>query len=107
MCLLGAARRAALLDCAAMPIRSRPSDDERALIEECSARAAQLLRRNLTPDGILAAGPGTSADARGYSAIFARDAAICAIGMALSGDETLEHSAAAAHHFPLGGSHHR
>ncbi len=91
-----AARPAALLDCAAMPIRSQPSDDERALIEECSARAVQLLRRNLTPDGILAAEPGTFADARGYSAIFGRDAAICAIGMALSGDEALAHGAAAA-----------
>jgi hypothetical protein len=68
--------------------------DERELIETCRAEAVRLLRRNLSPDGILAATPGPRADARGYGAVFARDAAVCALGMALSGDATLEREAA-------------
>jgi GH15 family glucan-1,4-alpha-glucosidase len=44
----------------------------------------------LVPDGILAASPGVRASKRGYTAIFGRDAAVCAIGMALSGDKLLE-----------------
>jgi len=64
------------------------------LIEACHARSIDLLRRNLTPDGILAASAGDRASRRGYTAIFGRDAAICAIGMALSGDPLLERAAA-------------
>src|SRR6185437_12794493 len=66
-----------------------------ALIADCHARSIDLLRRNLTPAGILAASPGDRARRRGYTAIFGRDAAICAIGMALSGDPLLERAAAA------------
>jgi hypothetical protein len=55
----------------------------------------QLLQRNLTPNGILAASPTPQARKRGYTAIFGRDAAVCAIGMALSGDVLLARSAAA------------
>ncbi|HEX8754699.1 MAG TPA: glycoside hydrolase 100 family protein [Steroidobacteraceae bacterium] len=66
-----------------------------ALIEACHARSIDLLRRNLTPAGILAASPGDRARSRGYTAIFGRDAAICAVGMALSGDPLLERAAAA------------
>src|SRR5512146_3162587 len=65
------------------------------LITACHARSVELLRRNLTPAGILAASPGDRARRRGYTAIFGRDAAICAIGMALSGDPLLERAAAA------------
>jgi hypothetical protein len=65
-----------------------------ALIEACHARSIDLLRRNLTPAGILAASPGDRARSRGYTAIFGRDAAICAIGMALSGDPLLQRAAA-------------
>ena len=36
--------------------------------------------------GILAATPNAAAAARGYAAIFGRDAAICALGMAVAGD---------------------
>jgi glycogen debranching enzyme len=64
------------------------------LIEACHTRSVDLLRRNLTPAGILAASPGDRARSRGYTAIFGRDAAICAIGMALSGDPVLERAAA-------------
>jgi glycogen debranching enzyme len=57
-----------------------------------------LLKRNLTPDGILAASRSARAGKRGYTAIFGRDAAVCAIGMALSGDKDLRHAAAAGLH---------
>ena len=76
-----------------MSQRSQPADS--ALLEECRTRAVQLLLDNLSPHGILAAAPGSQADARGYSAVFGRDAAICAIGMALSGEAELENRAAA------------
>ena len=82
------------------------SDD--ALIERCRAAAIALLRRNLTPAGILAATPGREAASRGYSAVFGRDAAVCAIGMVLSGDPALARAAPdglvtlAAHQAPNG-----
>ena len=74
-------------------IATLPADDE-ALIETCRQKSLELLRTNLSPQGILAATPGARADARGYAAIFGRDAAVCAIGMALSGDALLEREAA-------------
>src|SRR6266540_5037962 len=67
---------------------------DQALIDECASRAISLLRRNLSPRGILAATPGARARARGYTAVFGRDAAVCAMGMALSGDPLLEREAA-------------
>jgi len=67
--------------------------DGQALIAACHARSIDLLRRNVTPGGILAASAGDRARRRGYTAIFGRDAAICAIGMALSGDAQLERAA--------------
>ncbi|HEX3843698.1 MAG TPA: glycoside hydrolase 100 family protein [Steroidobacteraceae bacterium] len=68
--------------------------DGEALIAACHAKSIDLLRRNMTPAGILAASPGERARSRGYTAIFGRDAAICALGMALSGDARLERAAA-------------
>jgi len=68
--------------------------DDAAAIETCRRHAVELLRANLTPHGVLAAGPGAHARARGYTAIFGRDAAVCALGMALSGDAGLERAAA-------------
>jgi glycogen debranching enzyme len=73
---------------------SREGPDAAALVETCRQRAVDLLRGNLTPHGILAAAPGARARARGYTAIFGRDAAVCAMGMALSGDPMLERAAA-------------
>ncbi|HKO87632.1 MAG TPA: glycoside hydrolase 100 family protein [Burkholderiales bacterium] len=73
-----------------------PHDD--ALIEECRLRAIDLLHKNLSAQGILAATAGARAHARGYTAIFGRDAAICALGMALSGNEELQTAAATAMH---------
>jgi glycogen debranching enzyme len=66
------------------------------LVETCRSKSIELLRRNLTADGILAATPGRQAQQRGYTAIFGRDAAVCALGMAVSGDQHLEREAATA-----------
>src|SRR5579872_6283231 len=67
---------------------------ERELIETCHRHCVELLKRNLSSAGILAATPSAQARRRGYTAIFGRDAAICAIGMALSDDTLLEREAA-------------
>lgn len=66
------------------------------LVETCRQRSIELLRRNLGSQGILAATPGRASTARGYSAVFGRDAAICALGMAVSQDAELEETAADA-----------
>ncbi|HEU4626790.1 MAG TPA: glycoside hydrolase 100 family protein [Steroidobacteraceae bacterium] len=71
---------------------------EARLLAECRAHAVALLQRNLTPAGILAASPTLRAHARGYAAVFGRDAAICALGMAVSGDPQLERAAVAGLH---------
>jgi glycogen debranching enzyme len=72
--------------------------DEPLLLDACHQRSVALLQRNLAPEGILAASPGARAKARGYTAIFGRDAAVCAIAMAVSGDRLLEGAAAAGLH---------
>jgi glycogen debranching enzyme len=72
--------------------------EEQTLLATCRARSIDLLKRNLTPDGVLAASPSSQASKRGYTAIFGRDAAVCAIGMALSGDKDLQDAAAAGLH---------
>ncbi|MET0917582.1 MAG: glycoside hydrolase 100 family protein [Burkholderiales bacterium] len=77
-----------------MEANARDKAGERALVARCTTEATALLRKNLTPNGILAATPGEGARTRGYAAIFARDAAVCAIGMAFSGDTVLEEGAA-------------
>jgi glycogen debranching enzyme len=71
----------------------RTSDDSK-LLAVCHARAVELLKKNSTPAGILAATATPRAEQRGYTAIFGRDAAICALGMAVSGDRALERAAA-------------
>jgi glycogen debranching enzyme len=78
------------------------------LLERCRTESVRLLERNLSPAGILAATPGARADSRGYAAIFGRDAAVCALGMAVSGNRTLARASAAgletlaAHQAPNG-----
>ncbi|MDH5207145.1 MAG: glycoside hydrolase [Burkholderiaceae bacterium] len=71
-----------------------PPKTEPQLVAECGRRAVTLLERNLCPAGILAATPLPAARARGYAAIFGRDAAICALGMAVAPDATLQRHAA-------------
>jgi glycogen debranching enzyme len=68
------------------------------LLAECRLRAIALLQRNLTPAGILAATVSPRAAKRGYTAIFGRDAVICALGMAVSGDPLLEREAVTGLH---------
>ena len=65
-----------------------------ALVDACAERAVELLLRNLAPAGILAATRTRDAAERGYVAVFGRDAAVCALGMAVSGNATLEREAA-------------
>src|SRR3984957_21063027 len=72
--------------------------EPQSLLESCHSQSIDLLKRNLAPGGILAATPGPRASRRGYTAIFGRDAAVCAIGMAVSGDQSLERAAAAGLH---------
>ncbi|MGH8686705.1 MAG: glycoside hydrolase 100 family protein [Burkholderiales bacterium] len=66
-----------------------------ALVEACRHRAIALLRANLGPAGIRAATPVPRAKERSYDAVFGRDASICALGMALSGEPDLARGAAA------------
>src|SRR4051812_8731282 len=73
---------------------SPESDAE--LIADCAQRSLQLLRQNLTPQGILAASRSEAAEARSYTRIFGRDAAICVLAMVGSGDEALEQGALAS-----------
>ncbi len=81
---------------------------DRKLLLLCRAQAIALLKRNLSPAGVRAASAAARAKRRGYTAIFGRDAAICALGMALSGDPLLRREAArglvtlAAHQAPNG-----
>jgi len=63
-------------------------------VDECAERAVELLLRNLAPAGILAATRTRDAVERGYVAVFGRDAAVCALGMAVSGNATLQREAA-------------
>jgi glycogen debranching enzyme len=63
---------------------------------ECTRRSLDLLQRNLTPRGILAATAGEQAEARSYTRVFGRDAAICVLAMAGSGNPALEAGAVAS-----------
>jgi len=72
-----------------------PPPAARLLLDTCYQRSVELLQRNSTPAGILAATPSERAHGRHYASIFGRDAAICALGMAASGDATLAESARA------------
>lgn len=67
-----------------------------ALVERCRVESLALLARNCTPRGILAASRTDAAEARSYTRIFGRDAAICVLAMAGSGDDTLERGAVAS-----------
>jgi GH15 family glucan-1,4-alpha-glucosidase len=72
-----------------------PPDIDAGLLEECHVRSIELLLRNSVPEGIMAATRTKKASERHYAAIFGRDAAICALGMAVSGEPGLVESARA------------
>ncbi|MFA7386136.1 MAG: glycoside hydrolase 100 family protein [Thiohalobacteraceae bacterium] len=59
------------------------------LVQTAYQKSVELLRRNLTPNGVMAAGVSSLAERRSYTGIFGRDASICALGMVHSGDPTL------------------
>lgn len=66
------------------------------LIEVCTRESVKLLERNLVSHGVLAASPTPQAEARAYTRIFGRDAAICVLGMLDSGSALLEEGAVAS-----------
>lgn len=66
------------------------------LIQACTQAALKLLQANLTPHGILAASRSEAAEARRYTRIFGRDAAICVMAMCGSGVDALEVGAVAS-----------
>ena len=65
------------------------------LLQECYREALRLLRENSTPSGVLASARNEKSAGRNYDSIFGRDAAICALGMAASGDAGLLQAAEA------------
>ncbi len=64
-------------------------------VESCATRAWELLRRNSTPHGILAASPSAESEKRNYTRIFGRDHSICALPMILGDDAALRDCARA------------
>jgi glycogen debranching enzyme len=74
--------------------RDRLLGRDAQLLAECRERSIALLRTNLTRHGMLACSPSPRAEARAYTTVFARDAAICALGMLASGDPGLRDRAA-------------
>jgi len=64
------------------------------LLEECYRESLVLLRENSTAGGVLASARNCKSVGRNYASIFGRDASICALGMAVSGDAGLARSAA-------------
>jgi Alkaline and neutral invertase len=75
---------------------SHPDAATLALIDSCTQASLTLLQRNLTPHGILAASRTEAAEARRYTRIFGRDAAICVMAMCGSGVDALERGAVAS-----------
>jgi hypothetical protein len=63
------------------------------IIEECYKESIDLLISNSTPYGMLASSKSMAKNGKYYDSIFARDAAICSLGMALSKNKKLIRSA--------------
>jgi glycogen debranching enzyme len=59
------------------------------IIEECYQKSVELLVKNSSKFGILASDVSLRAQERKYLNIFARDAAICSLGMTVSGNKKL------------------
>jgi len=70
-----------------------PSPADAADIDACVGHSLAMLKRNLSPHGILAASRTEAAVARRYTRIFGRDAAVCVLAMCGSGDAQLEQAA--------------
>lgn len=71
-------------------------DPKLDLVQPAVAASWRLLANNLTPQGILAAARTEAAEARSYTRIFGRDAAICVLAMGGSGIDVLEEGAVAS-----------
>jgi hypothetical protein len=69
--------------------KTSPRTIDVSLLETCYGEALNLLRHNASPDGIFASSRTEKAVGRHYASIFGRDAAICALGMAASGEPDL------------------
>jgi hypothetical protein len=65
----------------------------RSLLDDCYREALLLLRENSSPGGVLASVRNPKSEGRHYDGIFGRDASICALGMAVSGEADLVRSA--------------
>lgn len=63
------------------------------IIEICYQKSVDLLIKNSTLFGVKASSSSRKAKSRNYLSIFGRDASICAIGMAISGNKKLIQSA--------------
>ena len=59
----------------------RPGATQAGLIDACTAASLELLQQNLSPGGILAASTSAAAEARRYTRVFGRDAAVCVLAM--------------------------
>jgi len=75
--------------------RTKPAlhEPSLALADECFHHSLRLLRGNSEEHGIIACAPSPKASDRNYASIFGRDAAICSMGMAVSGDPYLQAAA--------------
>ncbi len=60
---------------------------------ECYTRSGHLLKNNCGNDGVIACAASEKAVGRHYASIFGRDAAICSLGMVVSGNSDLISSA--------------
>lgn len=69
------------------------SDLESDLLNECYEKSVTLLKRNSGQHGVSAATRSKKAEGRNYASIFGRDAAICSLGMLISGEHDLITSA--------------
>jgi glycogen debranching enzyme len=78
-----------------MPKVEVPRTADSQLLDTCYHEALALLRRNVTPAGILASTRTERAARRHYASIFGRDASICALGMVASGEPDLIEAAGA------------
>ena len=78
---------AAIIGAMSRPRHGAP--ENAALVEQCCVASNRLLSRNLRKEGILAASPTPKARSRHYNHVFARDAGVCALAMARSGNARL------------------
>lgn len=62
---------------------------QKEIIEQCYLRSLALLRKNSGAHGVIACARSPKSVDRGYASIFGRDASLCSLGMAASGDEQL------------------